>query len=357
MDFTIIESPFRPTAMETISETPEQIRSRLGVLEQRDTKTGPGIIPATFRPCPERCWNASKLSSNCGGGQLHRLAWNVTAMTGFAVDLDHAPQTEIDALLNRLARENTLAFYWQTYSHVPDAPRYRILIPFDTPLPIHEPRNWSHNIWVRLTRHFGLEETSDRQTRDPARLYYLPAAPFGETREVGAISGNLFAVRSVIRFGMSPTTTLQIRPLPRKEIDPTRAIDIEKIRAKVNKFSPHARNMLAGKPLTPPSSTPNRTHSHYEAWLSALGCLSHALEGWEHRETVLEAIARESWSKEEAEEPNPGTSWEVLVRMFEGSCDTVADHRARLLAISRAKAEASVAALRALMGNRGARCP
>ena len=356
MQFTLISSPFRPLELEQVDETPEQIEKRLSVVQVRDQKEGQAIIPVQFRKCPPRCWASGKRTSNCGGGKLHRLALNVEAMTGFTADIDEATEGGIEEIFTHVASLGVLAFCWQTYSHTQGAPRYRLLVPFSEPLPLHNARAWSHSIWPRLTKHFkvdGPNSKSDNQTRDPARLYYLPSSPSeDEFREVGVIRGPLFNARSVIKYSISPAKPLKIKDCVPIQQDPTREIDIALIRSKVNKFSTHERLMLAGKPLAEPSSKDKRTHTHYEAWLSALGCLSQAIAGWEHRETVLNQIALQSWLAEEAEEPNPGTSWDILTRLFDGACDTVGDHRARLLAISQARLEEKRALLSALTGRK-----
>lgn len=60
-----------------------------------------------------------------------------------------------------------------TWSHTPDKPSYRVIVPFTTPVPKIE---WPQT-WARLNLFLG--GINDPATKDPARLYYLPSHPEG----------------------------------------------------------------------------------------------------------------------------------------------------------------------------------
>ncbi len=60
-----------------------------------------------------------------------------------------------------------------TWSHTPDKPSYRVIVPFTTPVP---KQVWPQ-IWPRLNLFLG--GINDPATKDPARIYYLPSHPEG----------------------------------------------------------------------------------------------------------------------------------------------------------------------------------
>ena len=60
-----------------------------------------------------------------------------------------------------------------TWSHTPDKPSYRVIVPFTTPVP---KQDWPQ-IWPRLNLFLG--GINDPATKDPARIYYLPSHPEG----------------------------------------------------------------------------------------------------------------------------------------------------------------------------------
>jgi len=60
-----------------------------------------------------------------------------------------------------------------TWSHSPDKPSYRVIVPFTMPVP---KQDWPQ-IWPRLNLFLG--GINDPATKDPARIYYLPSHPEG----------------------------------------------------------------------------------------------------------------------------------------------------------------------------------
>lgn len=127
-------------------------------------KSGPAWIPALFRP---------------GGGREDTDVVEVTALVG---DLDggklQAPQ--IRERLNGFAHIGH-----SSYSHSPEAPRYRVILPLARPIP---PERYNA-LWEWLNHQ--LDGALDPSGRNPGHLYFLPAVPPGgeETFERWASDG------------------------------------------------------------------------------------------------------------------------------------------------------------------------
>jgi hypothetical protein len=157
-------------------------------------KDGPAIIPAIFRPCPEVCWqHGMPKRKDCGGGQFHRLAENVEAVTAFVVDLDTGLTEEgLDELVEALKATGLEFWWWQTHSHTPEVAKGRLLIPFHRPFPLKSPEQWSRGAWPRLVQYLGVEgacsavgKGADPSCRDPSRLYYMPRRPTEDAVRAG----------------------------------------------------------------------------------------------------------------------------------------------------------------------------
>jgi hypothetical protein len=153
-------------------------------------KDGLAIIPAIFRPCPVPCRKyASAVRGaqvvNCGGGRLHRLNANVTAMTALGLDLDAFSSRELRAYLDRLRDRDIRFWCYSTFSYSPpERAKARILFPFASPIDIASPTVWTQRLWPELVRKVGLrpeQQGADRSCRDPARLYFLPRVPRADT--------------------------------------------------------------------------------------------------------------------------------------------------------------------------------
>ncbi len=125
----------------------EQFRTH----EQRQSKDGPAWSPATFAAGSTR------------GNK------NVEAICALVADVDDGAGME--EMHRRL--EGVAYIIHTSFSHTPDHPKYRIIVP----LIEHISAAQHATIWPRFNELLGGH--LDPATRDPARIYYLPAHPPG----------------------------------------------------------------------------------------------------------------------------------------------------------------------------------
>jgi hypothetical protein len=120
-------------------------------------KDGTAFIFATFGDKPD------------GKGHL-RHGRNVRDVTALVLDLDEGRLTETD-LRKRLEGLTFLAH--TTYSHEPESPRWRVIVPLARPL--------RPGLLPAAIKHFaegrGLAGAYDKKCIDPARLYFVPRVP------------------------------------------------------------------------------------------------------------------------------------------------------------------------------------
>jgi hypothetical protein len=116
-------------------------------------KAGPGWIPAVFRP---------------GGRRVDDDVLGATAVVG---DLDDGKLLDRAQVVRHL---NGYVHVGHTsYSHAPQAPRYRVVVPLARPIP---PARYAA-AWERLNA--LLDGALDPSGRNPSHFYYLPAVPPG----------------------------------------------------------------------------------------------------------------------------------------------------------------------------------
>ena len=122
----------------------------------RKQKDGPGIVLADM-------------------SAPYRKNANVRAVTALAYDLEASPMPPPPpAVLHE--RCNALGWWHvivSTYSHAPEAPRYRLLLALTRPIA----PDLYRSVWPLPLEALGLPQCVDAACRDPARLYLLPACP------------------------------------------------------------------------------------------------------------------------------------------------------------------------------------
>ena len=132
----------------TWSEFAKQIKKHTA----RKTKEGTGAFsPVTYRA-----------RANRGNDGVETIT-----MAVFDVDGGVTPDA-IKSLLGGFAY-----VLHSTWSHAPDKPSYRVIVPFTTPV---LKQDWQQ-VWPRLNLFLG--GINDPATKDPARIYYLPSHPEG----------------------------------------------------------------------------------------------------------------------------------------------------------------------------------
>lgn len=98
-------------------------------------------------------------------------------------DIDGGFDAEkFEAGLTELERSGAQVIAYQTYSHTPEAPRWRVLVFLDEPVSTADYRA----CWHGLNDLFG--GMLDGNAKDAARLNYWPSCPPGQTREVRAFN-------------------------------------------------------------------------------------------------------------------------------------------------------------------------
>lgn len=314
---------------------------------QEGTKEGPAIIPAVFRPCPSRCIGPR---FDCGGGALHRLKELVVEMTAFVADLDTGITEDFEALRADLGARGLCYWWWQTFSHTPEAPKGRILIPFHKPMRLPSPRAWSYIAWPALMESFGLSTggaRADPACRDPGRLYYLPRhAPGARPREGGFIDGQALDWRGALgdRLALFQTTAtasalVNVPGLVRTETTaPVSAEVLADIRDRLKRYAkccpPLKRAAieaaLEGRLVTPlPADRPVGGLPRNLAYMDLTLALAKTSANWVASESLLETFIRASWMAEVMASPDDVTPWDRVEDMLLRARAKVATERAQ----------------------------
>ena len=317
------------------------------------SKADEAILPALFSPCPATCRNhglAGKV--DCGGNAAHRLNANVTAMTALALDFDHMKPGDLERTLAALRGRGLKAFHWTTFSHKPgEDERFRLVLPFDEPMPLTNPQAWSKVAWPALVKSLGLDESvsADRACRDAARLYYMPRRPSEEATWItgGLTNGEPLSWKSVLGASLEsfPATASVPAPLPVDQPDLEVATgELEALRKTLASMKSSAAHRL-GKGL-PPSPAPHLRargeSSRYEAWLQATSSLSMAAEDSVPTEALEDFILRPSWLKEVEESPDDHTAWDIVKGLLASARATAPQRKAERMAADKARSEVAL---------------
>lgn len=106
-------------------------------------------------------------------GGFRRASCNVVAVSCLVLDLDSGePLERVLTLAGKW-----VALYHTSWSHRPEHPKGRLVFPFAEPAPVER---WG-DVWAAASRwaaSCGL--TVDPATKDPARLYFVPAVPYND---------------------------------------------------------------------------------------------------------------------------------------------------------------------------------
>ena len=98
-------------------------------------------------------------------------------------DIDNGFDPDVfDAGMLTLAQMGAQVVAYQTFSHTPEAPRWRVLVLLDEPIPAEHYRA----CWEGLNALF--DGMLDGNAKDCSRLNYWPSCPPGETREVRTVN-------------------------------------------------------------------------------------------------------------------------------------------------------------------------
>ncbi len=103
--------------------------------------------------------------------------------------------------------DGAAAVIYSTFSHTPDAPKFRLVLPLASPVAATD---WP-DVWRRLALHFG--NAPDRSAKDAARVHYLPSCPK---------AGEPDAVLIELDGGALDVSTLPELPAAPEPAEPTR---------------------------------------------------------------------------------------------------------------------------------------
>lgn len=154
-----------PTRMAMV--TPEQIARVLG----------------RVRPCSKKSDAALFNFNQYRPGATSRSTSNIETAHAIVGDIDHGFDAAVfEAGLTELEQAGALVLAYQTYSHTPEAPRWRVVVFLDEPI---VPEDYSQ-CWAGLNALLG--GMLDGNARDCARISYVPSCPPGQSREVRTLN-------------------------------------------------------------------------------------------------------------------------------------------------------------------------
>jgi hypothetical protein len=99
---------------------------------------------------------------------------NIQAMTGVVLDFDNKEGTviPIEKILNFLENSCIQYFWYHTFSHSKDLLKWRLILPFNTEVPV---KDWD-DIYERTLQFLGNPNGIDPASQRTAQLYYFPYA-------------------------------------------------------------------------------------------------------------------------------------------------------------------------------------
>lgn len=105
----------------------------------------------------------------------HRAAPNVAIVTALVLDYDDDAALTLDDALDRWQGYERVGY--TTWSHGPDAPRCRVVLPLDRAIPAR----WWSGLYRSMLE--GQGQDADPKCTDPCRAYYLPCIGHGGPHE------------------------------------------------------------------------------------------------------------------------------------------------------------------------------
>lgn len=144
----------------------------------------------------------------------------VRALTALVYDLDHVPVEALPLALSAFA-EMELCCH-TSFNHTPTAPRMRLVLPLEEPVPpaVHR-MLWE---WGAARIHAASGYSVDVACKDPARRYFYPACPSSRHEEAIALhqSGVLLS-SAVLPATRAPATAPATAPVPAPATTPARS--------------------------------------------------------------------------------------------------------------------------------------
>lgn len=97
----------------------------------------------------------------------------------------------VDAMVDYLTARRVQCVVWTTHSHLPDRPRYRVLLPLETPIP-YQP-DIDPYISAAVAAELRCIGVCDQSKYGAASLFYLPRHPAGAEHKAISIAGSLMS--------------------------------------------------------------------------------------------------------------------------------------------------------------------
>ncbi len=114
------------------------------------------------------CWSPARFDPPIRRGE------HVVEVALLAVDLDSATPEVLQQIAANLRARGLAYASHSTWSHTPERPRWRIVVPLSRPVPAAE---WA-SFWSAANAELFLG-AADPSTKDPARIFFLPSHPPG----------------------------------------------------------------------------------------------------------------------------------------------------------------------------------
>ena len=260
-----------------ISATFEELAERFTKIEVSERREGSGFCPALFR------------------GD-YRNAKNVEAISMLVVDVDRTTEEEAERALSTVTQSGSAFIILNSYSHLlskhgePPGSRYRVIIPFNKPMPLAHHTLWRDWAWEKLMEHFGFKEIADKATRDAPRFFFDPRKPSEDSpHEAGARPGLLCDWEALLG-DLSKVKIEKPAAITIEKPDPSRGVNFDDLRKRLRKGETVLGKKLAnGKSLTsPPSKRRLGGLTRHEAWNKATYLLAIRANDWEDTRALIE---------------------------------------------------------------------
>ena len=107
----------------------------------------------------------------------YRKNGSISTVQVIAFDFDGTPQTSVDAVIEKAQGLGLACIAYPSFSHTPDAPRWRVVVPLDTGIPAAEFKClfWAAAQALGCAGLDGFDERSEQHSR----AFYLPSKPAG----------------------------------------------------------------------------------------------------------------------------------------------------------------------------------
>lgn len=104
-----------------------------------------------------------------------RKSANVSEIHALVFDLDDLQPPDFRLVSQTMKDADCQYLIYSTFSHNPNKPKLRVMIPLTKPLCIQNPDQWKSNLWFSAVETFDIVHYVDASTKDPARMYYVPS--------------------------------------------------------------------------------------------------------------------------------------------------------------------------------------